>query len=172
MVSLSSMKQLMTIFAIWWAVIGLSQAEPFEVGPATFTPAEGWQKAPGRGMVKAVLMPTEKGPELKFYYFGRGQGGSTAANVRRWKGQFKGEPKGESKEEEINGQKVTTVDFRGTYLDGPPMARVKTPKENYRMLGAVIPAAKGPIFLKMTGPEKEMAEAEKGFRAILESLKM
>lgn len=171
-VSVHAMKYLWIFFwASLFLIFPALAGEKFEVGPASFEIAEGWLKKPGRGMVKATLMPGEKGPALKFYYFGGGQGGDVGSNVRRWKGQFKGEVKGESKEKEINGRKVTIVDFSGTYLDGPPMARVKVPKEGYRMLGAIIPDKNGPIFLKMTGPKAEMADAEEGFEAILNSLK-
>src|SRR5829696_3890126 len=58
---------------------------------------------------------------LVLYYFGQGQGGSTAANVERWVGQMK-QPDGSAtsrvKEEhlEANGLKVTTVDVSGTYV--------------------------------------------------------
>ena len=58
---------------------------------------------------------------LVLYYFGQGQGGSTAANIERWVGQMKqadGSAVKDAKEEhfEANGLKVTTVDVSGTYV--------------------------------------------------------
>src|SRR5215217_5178872 len=52
---------------------------------------------------------------LVVYYFGQGQGGSTAANIERWVGQVKqadGTAVARAMEEhlEANGLKVTTVD--------------------------------------------------------------
>ncbi len=53
---------------------------------------------------------------LVLYYFGQGQGGSTAANIERWVGQMKqadgSASKDKAKEEsfDVNGLKVTTVD--------------------------------------------------------------
>src|SRR5215213_6030428 len=57
---------------------------------------------------------------LVLYYFGQGQGGSTAANVERWVGQLKqadGSAAGAKQESfDANGLKVTTVDVSGTYV--------------------------------------------------------
>src|SRR5215203_7524103 len=59
---------------------------------------------------------------LVLYYFGQGQGGSTAANIERWVSQMKqadsAAAKEAAKEEQIeaNGLKVATVDVSGTYV--------------------------------------------------------
>src|ERR1044072_9452852 len=58
---------------------------------------------------------------LVLYYFGPGQGGSTAANIDRWIGQMKQDECSaakDSRDEQLvaNGLKVTTVDVSGTYV--------------------------------------------------------
>src|SRR6185503_4408827 len=58
---------------------------------------------------------------LVLYYFGQGQGGSTAANIERWISQMKqadGTVARAAKDEQLvaNGLKVTTVDVSGTYV--------------------------------------------------------
>ena len=58
---------------------------------------------------------TENG-SVVLYYFGQGQGGSTAANIERWVGQMKqadgGSSKALAKEErfDVNGLKVNSVE--------------------------------------------------------------
>ena len=61
--------------------------------------------------------------ELAVFRFGPGMGGSTAANVERWVGQFTGDPgtpdpqvrRGESW---VHGMRVTRVAVRGTWFQG------------------------------------------------------
>ena len=45
------------------------------------------------------------------------------------------------------------------------------PKPGYRLLGAIVEGPQGPHFFKLTGPERTVASAEKGFRKLLESVK-
>ena len=53
---------------------------------------------------------------------------------------------------------------------GPAAPAVERPK--YRMLGAIIPTkGTGTYFIKVYGPERTMAENEKAFLAMIESLK-
>ena len=47
-------------------------------------------------------------------------------------------------------------------MSGPPFGQ-KVPKENYALRGAIIELSDGPVFLKMTGPEKEVAAAASDF---------
>ena len=57
---------------------------------------------------------------LVIYYFGQGQGGSTAANIERWINQMKqpdgSDSKDKAKEENltVNGLKITSVAVSGT----------------------------------------------------------
>ncbi len=110
--------------------------------------------------------------ECAVSYFGAGQGGMVDANVDRWVGQFQDPvPPGKS-EREVNGLKVTTVQISGTYLGmgGMMMGGAAAPKENYRLLGAIVEAPEGLIFFKLTGPAQTVADAEKEFGAMVASL--
>lgn len=68
---------------------------------------------------------------------------------------------------------VHTVDLRGTFVDrprGPVGPSVE--RANYRMLGLIVPTEQhGVWFIKLTGPQKTLAAAEKGFDAMIDGLR-
>ncbi|WPB77970.1 hypothetical protein KYC5002_02235 [Archangium violaceum] len=154
-----------------------------EAGGLTWTSPSGWETQGTRPMrVATYRIAPAKGDaeaaELAIFYFGAGQGGAVDANVKRWLGQFQkadGTPISEkdarSKKETLNGLAVTTLDVKGTYTGGGPMMGPSTPKPGYRLLGAIVEGAEGPLFFKLTGPERTVAGAEKNFRKLLESVK-
>ena len=116
--------------------------------------------------------------ECGVYYFGPGQGGSVEANVDRWIGQFQqtnGNPsKDVAKVEKrtINGLKVTTIDVSGSYTGmGGPAAPEGSPKQRYRLLGAIVESPQGSVFFKFTGPAKTVAENQSIFERMLSTLK-
>jgi hypothetical protein len=46
----------------------------------------------------------------------------------------------------------------------------KTPKENYTLLGAIVPTADGNnVFIKVTGPKDAIATLTEGFRKMITS---
>ena len=113
---------------------------------------------------------------LVLYYFGPGQGGSTAANVERWIGQVKQEDgsasRDKAKEEniEVNGLKVVTLDVSGTYVaETAPGSGQFLNKPGYRLRGAVVETPKGSYFLKLVGPEKTVAHWNESFLSYLRS---
>nr|QKW93783.1 hypothetical protein [Vitiosangium cumulatum] len=154
-----------------------------EAGGLTWTAPTGWESQGTRPMRAATYrIAPAKGDtdaaELAVFYFGAGQGGAVDANVKRWLGQFQksdGTPvtdkDAKTKKETLNGLAVTTVDVKGTYTGGGPMMGPSTPKPGYRLLGAIVEGPEGPLFFKLTGPERTVASAEKGFRKLLESTK-
>lgn len=102
-----------------------------------------------------------------------GAGGSIEANINRWKGQFKQSSKSKVSEKEIAGQKVSLVDISGTFNEsiGPPIARKTVERPGYRMLAAIVQTkGKGNYFVKLYGPAKTIAAAEKPFHGFVESL--
>lgn len=118
---------------------------------------------------------TENG-SVVLYYFGPGQGGSTAANIERWVGQMKqadgGSSKAAAKEDrfEVNGLKVATVDVAGTYVaETTPGSGTFENKPGYRLQAAVVETPNGPYFLKLVGPEKTVARWNESFLAFLKS---
>ncbi|RJS22007.1 hypothetical protein DRW03_15750 [Corallococcus sp. H22C18031201] len=172
------MKHLLSVAVLMTA--SLVHAE--EAGGLTWSAPSEWAVQPARPMRAATYkLPAAKGDaegaELAVFYFGAGQGGAVGDNVKRWLGQFQ-RPDGTSvekdaktKTEKVNGLNVTTVDVKGTYAGGGPMMGPSAPKPGYRLLGAIVEGAEGPLFFKLTGPEKSVAAAEKGFRKLVESVK-
>ena len=115
---------------------------------------------------------------LVVYYFGQGQGGSTAANVERWVGQMKqadGSAVKDAKQEqfETNGLKVTTVDVSGTYVaETAPGSGTFHNNAGYRLRAAVVETANGSYFVKFVGPEKTVAQWNESFLNYLKSFQL
>ena len=113
---------------------------------------------------------------LVLYYFGQGQGGSTAANIERWIGQIQqadgSASKDKAKEEnlEAHGLKVTTVDVSGTYVaETAPGSGTFHNKPGYRLRAAVVETPKGSYFVKLVGPEKTVTQWNESFLSYLRS---
>lgn len=112
---------------------------------------------------------------LVLYYFGPGQGGSTAANIDRWLAQMKQEDgsaaKGAKDEQLVaNGLKVTTVDASGTYVaETAPGSGTFNNKPAYRLRAAVVETPKGSYFVKLVGPEKTVTQWNDSFVTYLRS---
>src|SRR5215203_2448156 len=113
---------------------------------------------------------------LVLYYFGQGQGGSTAANIERWVSQMKqadsAAAKEAAKEEQIeaNGLKVATVDVSGTYVaETAPGSGELHNKPGYRLRAAVVETPKGSYFVKLVGPEKTVTQWNESFMSYIRS---
>lgn len=113
---------------------------------------------------------------LVLYYFGQGQGGSTAANIERWIGQMKQEDGGTSKDKakeehlEANGLKIATVDLTGTYVaETSPGSGTFHNKPGYRLRAAVVETPRGSYFVKLVGPEKTVTQWNDSFLSYLRS---
>jgi len=125
--------------------------------------------------VPAAAGDTDAG-ECVAYYFGKGQGGSTEANIQRWTSQFKdksGQPvkNAQVKKSTVHGLPVTAIDASGTYTGaGGPMAPTHTDKPGYRLLGAIVEGPQGSLFFKFTGPAKTVAANQKAFDDMIASV--
>jgi hypothetical protein len=146
-------------------------------GKLALTAPAGWKKVqPKSRIIEAEFeIPPAKGDEIAGRLTAMGAGGTVEANIDRWTAQFTGEgvkPKVEKKT--VGGSEVHVVDLAGTYKDTPggPFAGGKTTlREDWRMLGAIIETKDaGNYFLKLYGPKATIAENEKGFAALIESL--
>jgi hypothetical protein len=142
-----------------------------------WTAAEPWKAQAARPMRAATyVVPAAPGDkedgECGIYYFGQGKGGSVDDNIKRWIGQF--EPPqhdAEPSKRSLNGLNVTSIDLSGTYTGaGGPMATTKTIKPGYRLLGAIVEAPEGLIFIKFTAPAKTAAANQMNFENLLNSL--
>lgn len=109
----------------------------------------------------------------------KGLGGAADANVKRWKEQFL-PPTGKSIDDvakvenmKVGGYDATYLDVSGTYKfrKAPFDPNAKEERlPNYRML-AVHLEGKDIYHIKLTGPEKTIAEHKKGFDDWLKGLK-
>jgi hypothetical protein len=157
-------------------------AGPGSVAGLAWTAPDTWQSGSERPMRAATYMisPVEGDPEageVAVFYFGASQGGDVQSNVDRWIGQFEQPDGSDSKSVaksgslEVNGLKVTTVEVSGTYTAGMgPMSGVKSNKENFRMLGAIVEGPEGAVFFKFTGPQKTVESARSDFDKLIKSV--
>ncbi len=153
-----------------------------EAAGVSWTVPPRWETQPPRMMrVATYLIPMAEGDdepgECAVFFFGQGQGGNVDLNLQRWRDQFETESGGAASPAErkstINDLSVTTVSLAGTYLAsmGPMFQSGAVKKPGYKMLGAIIEAPEGNVFLKLTGPEKTVLGAESEFHAFLNSLR-
>jgi hypothetical protein len=163
---------LLSLFALSAASFAQDEAKTFEVAGLKFTAPAGWEEqAPTSAMRKAQFKVGEG--EMVVFYFGKGGGGGTKANVDRWLGQFEEpkeqlDPKSETEEIADGKAKVTTVSAKGTFLSGPPFAK-KIPKPGYALRGAILEFPEGPLFIKLTGPEAKVAAESAAFDKMVRS---
>jgi hypothetical protein len=167
------------------AVVQAQEASKFTVaeGKLEFKAPAAWTKKTPKVRIIEVEYeaPAAKGDELPGRFTVMGAGGTVEANVDRWIGQFDqpdgGDTKNKAKIEKlkVSGQDVHWVDLSGTYKDSPgPFAGGKPVlRENYRMLAAIVQTKKdGNYFLKLYGPKATIAENEKAFRELVDSMQV
>ena len=128
------------------------------------------------------LLPKEKGDkfdgELIVFRFDKGQGGSVADNIKRWKSMIT-PPEGKKiddvstvEEVKIGSAKATVFDAHGSYLHkARPMDSTGELRDNYRLIGVVLETANGPTFIRVTGPAKTVEAHKKGFDEWLKGMK-
>jgi hypothetical protein len=111
--------------------------------------------------------------ECGVYFFGAGQGGSVEANLERWAGQFT-DPGGAAAKprivkRQLHGLPATTIDVSGAYSGlGGPLGTAHA-VAGYRLLGAIVEAPGGNIFVKFTGPSRTIAANLQKFEQLLVS---
>ncbi|MDH3717726.1 MAG: hypothetical protein OES79_06340 [Planctomycetota bacterium] len=106
-----------------------------------------------------------------------GAGGGIEANKLRWLAQYR-QPDGSRSEDRAEVQKKTIadctvhlLDVSGTYQAPPFDPGGGGPRENYRLLAAVIEAGKlGSYYVKFYGPAPTVARHEAAFHAMIKSL--
>ncbi|MDJ0975019.1 MAG: hypothetical protein QNJ98_11205 [Planctomycetota bacterium] len=131
--------------------------------PAGYTVA----RPTSRMRVVDLVLDREQQLVAAVFFFGRGQGGSVADNIKRWKGQL--EPAEELPEEYVvegEGVKSTVLDMEGTQPGAGEDAELQ------RMLAAVIEVEGGPLFVKVVAPAEALRPHVKAFRAWLQSLRL
>jgi hypothetical protein len=100
-------------------------------------------------------------------------GGSVQQNLDRWIGQFAQTQRNQVDKVQIAGRELQRLDLVGTYKDQKTPFTPAVMRENYRMLGAIIPTDEhGNYFIKFYGPKATVTNHEEAFRKFLDSLQV
>ena len=139
----------------------------------------GWiAETPSSSMRLAqYAVPAAHGGESAGLAVFAGNMGSVDDNVARWIGQFT-QPDGSdsvSKAKRWNatgdgGLEATFVDVSGTYNGG--MAAGGGPAQQYRVLGAIVNTGSTFLYLKLTGPEIEVADLTELFEQMIHHMRV
>ncbi len=167
-------------YAVALIVVSMSAAVALAESAAgvSWTRPAGWTAEGQRPMRAATYsIPPEfgekSGAECGIYFFGTGQGGSVDDNITRWKSQFTnhGAPApAKVAKRTVHGIAMTTIDVSGEYSGlGGPLSDGTSRVAGYRLLGAIVSAPGGNIFVKCTGPLKTMSVNEPKFEQLLAS---
>ncbi len=152
---------------------GNSQAgKSFGLAGVEFVLQPAWTaQATGSEMRKADLVYKGSSGEVHAIFYTLG--GTADDNLNRWANQIEpssgGEPKQSS--QSVNGLIVHKLDARGTY-SGMAADSTRSPAQaNTRFIGVVIEGGRGPIQIKLVGPEQVVNEAAASFDAMLMSIR-
>ncbi len=162
-------------------VVTLDNIAAAQKSELKFKVPAGWVEEERTSSIRVAQYRLPKAPgdtedaSLVLYYFGQGQGGSTAANIERWLGQMT-QPDGSAasgaKDEHLvaNGLKVTTVDLSGTYVaETAPGSGTFLNKPAYRLRAAVVETPNGSYYVKLVGPEKTVTQWNDSFLSYVRS---
>lgn len=157
-------------------------ADAVELGNLKSTPPADWKENRASSMqLKNFTVPKAEGdsdPTVLVIFQFPGGVGSLDQNLARWKMMI--EPAAGKKIDdvskvetfEISKTKVTCFDATGTYLYKPNMAETTVvKKENYRLITVYFPSDDKVYTMRLVGPAKSVAAAEKGFKEWLKNFK-
>jgi hypothetical protein len=161
----------------------LTFADPVEFGSLKSTPPEGWKEMrAGPMQLKNFTVPKAEGDEdpttLTIFQFPGGVGGLDA-NLKRWKGMIE-PPEGKTTDDinkvtdfEVSKIKVTMCDATGTFLFKPNMSDPSNvvKKKNFRLINVYFPTDDKVYTIRLVGPAKSVAAAEKGLLEWLKNFK-
>ena len=160
-------------------MLGAAVALAESAAGVAWTAPASWTRQAPRPMRAATytLAPEfgeKSGGECGVYFFGTGQGGSVEDNIARWKGQFTvagGAPApAKIGKRTVHGLAMTTIDASGDYSGlGGPFSDSASKVGGYRLLGAIVSAPGGNVFIKCTGPLKTMSANQAKFEQLLAS---
>ncbi len=180
--STTALTGLMTLLAATGLAFAAADAKTQTVdgrGISFEVPAAWKQEAPQSEMRRAQLKVEpakgdEHGAELILFAFPGGAGG-VDANVERWQRMFRDKngdpPKVDVKTVKGKNVEVNRVEIAGKYtpMTFPGQAK-QEPREDYRLLGAIVTTSKTGYFLRMVGPEKTVAAARDDFDKMIKTL--
>jgi hypothetical protein len=139
--------------------------------PFTWETPEGWTQAPKSAMRDLTFKFGENDEGECYVSRLPGAAGGLLANVNRWRRQMGLEPASEEAifslpKRELFGMEATYVSLDGDFSGmGASEAQKK-----YRMLGMILAADFGAVFIKMVGPKKLVEANTEKFEAFCASL--
>ncbi len=169
------------LLAVLCATVVVRSQEAQKPATLKFKVPAGWvdEERSSAMRVAQYKLPRAEGDaedgSIVLYYFGKGQGGSTTANIERWASQIQtreGAQQEKMAEESFtsNGLKITVVDARGTYVaETAPGSGTFSNKPGYRLRAAVVETPNGSYFVKFVGPEKTVTHWNESFMSYLRS---
>ena len=168
----------LTLLATFATLLGVraqdAETDTLVAGSYTFEFVKPWvSQTPSSSMRAGQLAhgDEEGAPVVVFFHFAGG-GGGIQANLDRWIGQFEGTPDVKQTKEEIDGTTVHFLEATGTFMEsmgGGPFSGNTKAMENYKMLAAILESDRGPVFLKLTGPDDQIAAIQEAFNALVKS---
>jgi hypothetical protein len=138
----------------------------------TWSAPAGWEVTPNASPIRLVTyrIPAPKGTTASAELTVTRAGGTTAANVERWVGQFDSAGPDSRAERTIDGFHVATVEVSGTYEGGMTKGGPDTAHPGWSLLGAVVETGGPSYFFKMVGPAETVHAARPAFVSLLKSL--
>jgi hypothetical protein len=142
--------------------------------PITWTVPSDWQTVPNPSPMRLATYrvpgPSADAAEMAVAR----AGGSTDANIERWRGQFAGgtDDKPKRVEKTVHGLKVTIVELAGTYTPTSmmPGAAPGEPRPGWALLAAIVETQGSPYFFKLVGPSAAIRAARAHFDGLIASI--
>lgn len=156
--------------------------QSIKAGALSFKAPAAWKKEQPKSAMRQAQMKIEpvagdsEPAELVVFAFPNGAG-SVESNIDRWEKQFvdadRRTPKAKVEKRKGMNVDVTRVEIAGRFVASVmPGAAAKNDKADYRLLGAIVESKDTGYFFKLTGPDKTVAAASKGFDGLIESMKL
>lgn len=173
-------RYLASIIACCAVLSPLSSADEVRIGDAaTFEQPKAWKSVqPKMRMIAAEFQaPQDAAADDAARVTIMQASGSIDDNINRWVGQFENAKREDAKVEEIEieGASVHVVELTGDFKNsmGPFNPQPAQILKNHAMLAAIVDTQKGgKIFIKMTGPQKTVADQRDAFHEMVKSAKI
>jgi hypothetical protein len=150
----------------------VAPAAPSQGAAITWAVPSDWQTVPNPSPMRtATYRVPNPGGEAAEMAVARA-GGSTNANIERWRGQFGGDDKAKQTEKTVHGLKVTVVELTGTYSPAAmmPGAPASEPHSGWALLAAIVETPGSPYFFKLVGPAAAIRAARPHFDSLIASI--
>ena len=142
------------------------QPVAFRVGPLRFERPESWKWVPPSGSFRAAQLERKSSDgtllTLTFSRFPAGDGGTPQANLSRWTAQFSSSTPSQPDIQKGPAGTLTFYRLEGTLRGGTPGGPTRELPQAL-LLGAILESQGEQIIMKLVGPARSVAPAEKDF---------